>query len=416
MSFEMSEMAKMIQDMVHQWAERNLRPALAQLESGELLPFDLMRDMSKTLGIGDMARMALESKVKRMRERDAAGGVKTAEKGGGMKDLMGDAGDPMIMMVLTKELSRVSPGFTMGFGVSAGLAGGAILAKGTADQVEKFGIPLATVDKIGSWCLTEPGAGSDAFGSMRTTAKPDGDDYILNGQKTFITNGPFADIFVVYAKVDRGQKREDMHVNTFILEKGMPGFTQGKPFHKMGMKDSPTGELFFDNVRVPKANLLGGVEKTAEGRADTKESLGNERSGIPAMAWGIIEECYERSLKYTLERKQFGRSIGEFQAVQLDLADMYVKLKNVENIVYRLAWMQKKNVNDVAFITASKAYCSQVAGDVALKSIQLHGGYGYMQEYHVEKLARDAKLLELGAGTTHINYLTAARAELKRVE
>jgi alkylation response protein AidB-like acyl-CoA dehydrogenase len=413
MSFEVSEMAKMIQDMVRQWAEKNLRPVLPQLDSGELLPFDLMRDMSKSLGIGDMARMAVESKVKKMREREAKG--EKAEKGGGMKDLMGDAGDPMIMMVLTKELSRLSPGFMMGFGVSAGLAGGAILGKGTADQVEKYGLPLATVEKIGSWCLTEPGAGSDAFGSMRSVAKPDGDDYVLNGTKTFITNGPYADIFVVYAKVDRGQKREDMPVNTFILEKGMPGFTLGKPFHKMGMKDSPTGELFFDNVRIPKANLLGGVEKSAEGRADTKESLGSERSGIPAMAWGIIEECYERSLKYTLDRKQFGRSIGEFQAVQLDLADMYVKLKNVENIVFRLAWMQKKGINDVAFITASKAYCSQVAGDVALKSIQLHGGYGYMQEYHVEKLARDAKLLELGAGTTHINYLTAARTELARV-
>jgi alkylation response protein AidB-like acyl-CoA dehydrogenase len=411
--FEINETARMIQDMVRQWAEKNLRPHVHKLEKGEMLPFDLMRDFANSLGIADMARMALESRVKKLREREAGGGTKEAG-GVAMKDMMGDAGDPMMMMVLTKELSRVSPGFTMGWGVSAGLAGGAIMAKGTADQIEKYGLPLATFEKIGSWCLTEPGAGSDAFGSMRTTAKPDGDDYILNGQKTFITNGPYADVFVVYAKIDRGQKREDMPVNTFILEKGMAGFTQGKPFEKFGMKDSPTGELFFDNVRIPKENLLGGREKDAEGRADTKESLGNERSGIPAMAWGIIEECYERSLKYASERKQFGRSIGDFQAVQLDLADMYMKLKNVENIVFRLAWMQKKGVRDVAFVNASKAWCSQQAVDVAMKSIQLHGGYGYMEEYHVGKLARDAKLLELGAGTTHINYLSAARAELAK--
>ncbi len=412
MSFELSEMAVMIQDMVRQWCERKLRPALPQLESGELLPYDLMRDLSASMGLGEMAKMSVESRVRKLREKEAGGAAAGAV---GMKDIMGDAGNPMMMAVVTKELSRCSPGFVTSWGVSAGLAGAAVLSKGTADQVEKYALALTSFEKIGAWCLTEPGAGSDAFGSMRTVAVPDGDDYILNGQKTFITNGPYADIFIVYAKVDRGQPREQMPVSTFILEKGMPGFTQGQPFHKMGMKDSPTGELFFDNVRVPRANLLGGVEK-GEGRQDTKESLGNERSGIPAMAWGIIEECYERSKTYALDRRQFGRSIGEFQAIQLDLADMYVKYRNVENIVYRLAWMQKKGIRDAAFITASKAYASQMAVDCAMKAIQIHGGYGYMEEYHIAKLARDAKLLELGAGTTHINYLTAARVELGLVK
>ncbi len=411
MSFQLSEPAKMIQDMVRQWCNANLRPALPRLERGEELPYDLMRDMAQKLGIGEMAKMALESRVKKLRAKEK--GESTESAGVGLKDLMGDAGDPMIMMVVTKELSRVSPGFTTSWGVSAGLAGGAIMAKGNADQVEKYAIPLASFEKIGAWCLTEPGAGSDAFGSMRTVATPDGDDYLLNGQKTFITNGPHADYFVVYAKIDRGQKREDMPVNTFVLEKGMPGFEQGKAFHKMGMKDSPTGEIFFDNVRLTKANLLGGVEKSSEGRADTKESLGNERSGIPAMAWGIIEEAYERSLKYASERKQFGRPIGDFQAIQLDIADLYMKLKNVENAVFRLAWMQKKGIRDVAYVNATKAYCSQMAVDASMKAIQIHGGYGYMEEYHVEKLARDSKLLELGAGTTHINYLSAARALLQ---
>ena len=408
--FELTEPQRMMQDMVRQWCDRELRPRLAQLESGELLPYDLMRDLVRQFGLAEVARASLEKRVRKLRE----GGAEA--NGGGLGDLLGDAdaggGDPMMFALLAKELCRCSPGFASSWGVSLALAGGAIIGKGTAEQIERYGIPVATLEKIGSWCLTEPGAGSDAFGSMQTTARPDGDDYVLTGQKTFITNGPYADVFVVYAKVDRGQPRAEMAVNTFILERGMPGFAQGKPFRKMGMRDSPTGELFFDGVRVPKANLLGGREKSAEGRADTKESLGNERSGLPAMAWGIIEECYERSLAYVKERQQFGRAIGEFQAVQLDLADMYVKLKNVENIAFRTAWMQKQGVRDVAFVNASKAYCSQVAVDVALKAIQLHGGNGYMEEFHIEKLARDAKLLELGAGTTHINYLTAARALL----
>jgi alkylation response protein AidB-like acyl-CoA dehydrogenase len=411
--FEPSEMAKMAGQMARQWVNANLFPALPKLEHGEMLPYDLMRDMAQKFGIRDLAKMALEKKVRKMRE----GGDKAGAKGAGLGALMADAGgtdgmDPMIGMMIAKELCRASPGFSMGWGVSVALAGGAIISKGTADQIEQYGIPLATVDKIGSWCLTEPGAGSDAFGSMRTTARPDGDDYILNGQKTFITNGPYADYYVVYAKVDRGQAREQMAVNAFILERGMKGFAQGKPMKKMGMRDSPTGELFFDDVRVPKAQLLGGVEKGGEGRADTKESLGTERSGLPAMAWGIIEECLDRSVKYVNERKQFGRAIGEFQAVQLDIADMYMKLKNVENVCYRLAWMQKNGINDVAFVNASKAYCSQACVDASLRAIQLHGGYGYMEEYHIEKLARDSKLLELGAGTTHINYLSAARAVL----
>jgi alkylation response protein AidB-like acyl-CoA dehydrogenase len=292
-----------------------------------------------------------------------------------------------------------------------GLAGGAILSKGTAEQLERWALPVLTMEKIGSWCLTEPGAGSDAFGSMKTTARADADGYVLNGSKTFITNGPGADVFVVYAKVDRGQPREEQPVATFVIERGMAGFSQGKPFKKMGMRDSPTCEIVFEDVRVPASHLLGGKEKR-EGRRDVKESLGNERSGVPAMAWGIIEKCYEAAKKYVMDRQQFGRPIGEFQAIQLKIADMYIKLKNVENIVYRLAWMQQNKVRDMAFINATKAYAAQTCVDVAMTAIQCHGGYGYMEEFHIEKLARDAKLLELGAGTTDINLLSAARQEL----
>jgi hypothetical protein len=250
---------------------------------------------------------------------------------------------------------------------------------------------------------------------MRTTARPEAGGYILKGSKTFITNGPGADVFLVYAKIDRGEPEPERGVATFIVERGMTGVTVGPPFKKMGMRDSPTSEVFFDDVRLGTEHLLGGKEKGKAGRSDTKESLGNERSGIPAMAWGIIERCYEQSLAYVRERTQFGRPIGAFQAVQLHIADMFLKLRTVESVVYRTAWMQQKGVRDMPFINASKAMCAQMAVDVALKAIQIHGGYGYMEELGLEKLARDSKLLELGAGTTDINLLAAAR-ELIGVE
>jgi alkylation response protein AidB-like acyl-CoA dehydrogenase len=173
------------------------------------------------------------------------------------------------------------------------------------------------------------------------------------------------------------------------------------------MRDSPTSEVFFESVRLSPEHLLGGGR--GSGRADTKESLGNERSGVPAMAWGIIERCYDASLAYVREREQFGRRIGEFQAVQLKIADMFLKLRTVENVVYRTAWMQQNGVRDIPFVNASKAMCAQMAVDAALTAVQIHGGYGYMEELGLEKLARDAKLLELGAGTTDINLLAAAR-------
>ncbi len=403
--FILDEQSRMIEKMVRQWCETRLMPRIPALEAGAETPFPLMQEMAKTFGLAAMAEAAVRKRITKLRAAEASDGV--VEDAGGVGASLG--GDPMMMAVFIKELSRVSPGFAMGWGVSMGLAGGAILAKGTADQVERWALPLVTVAKIGSWCLTEPGAGSDAFGSMTTTARPDGDGYRLTGSKTFITNGPGADLFVVYARIDRGEPKEQQGVGTFILDKGMAGFTVGPPFKKMGMRDSPTSEIFFDDVQLEAGRLLGGREKGKAGRADTKESLGSERSGIPAMAWGIIERCYDQSVRYVRERRQFGKPIGAFQAVQLKIADLYLKLKTVENVVFRLAWMQQQKVRDPAFVNASKAQCSQFAVDAALTAIQIHGGYGYMEEFHIEKLARDAKLLELGAGTTDINLMSAAR-------
>jgi hypothetical protein len=216
-------------------------------------------------------------------------------------------------------------------------------------------------------------------------------------------------VFLVYAKIDRGEPEEARGLAAFIVERGQAGVTVGPPFKKMGMRDSPTSEVFFDDVRLGPEHLLGGREKGRGGRTDTKDSLGNERSGVPSMAWGIIERCYDASVAYVRERRQFGRAIGEFQAVQLKIADLFLKLRTVENVVFRLAWMQQHGHRDQPFVNASKAMSAQLAVDAAMTAIQIHGGYGYMEELGIEKLARDAKLLELGAGTTDINLLAAAR-------
>jgi len=400
--FTLDEQTQMVGQVIRQWCQATLQPRIPALEAGTEMPFDLMKKMAKQFGFDAMLGGAVKKRIAKLKTGDAPPGSENETMSAG-------TGTPMMMAVVIKELSRVSPGFAMGFGVSMGLVGGAVVQKGTVEQIERWGLPLATFQQIGAWCLTEPGAGSDAFGQMRTTAKPDGEGYVLNGGKTFITNGPGADVFLVYARVDRGEPEAERGISTFIVERTMKGVSVGPPFKKMGMRDSPTSEVFFDDVRLGKEHLLGGREKGRGGRVDTKDSLGNERSGVPAMAWGIIERCYDASLAYVRERRQFGRAIGEFQAVQLKIADMFLKLRTVENIVFRLSWMQQNSVRDLPYINASKAMSAQLAVDAAMTAIQIHGGAGYMEELGIEKLARDAKLLELGAGTTDINLLAAAR-------
>ncbi|MEO8552706.1 MAG: acyl-CoA dehydrogenase family protein, partial [Kofleriaceae bacterium] len=232
--FELDEQTQMVATMVRQWCQTQLAPKIPVLETGAEQPFELMKKMAKQFGFDAMLGASVKKRIAKLREGTADDGDRQLAKG---------IGSPMMMHVVVKELSRVSPGFAMGFGVSMGLVGGAIVAKGTADQIERWGLPLATLQQIGSWCLTEPAAGSDAFGSMRTTATSEAGGYILKGSKTFITNGPGADVFLVYAKVGDG-------VSTFIVERDMPGVTVGPPFKKMGMRDSPTSEVFFDDVHL----------------------------------------------------------------------------------------------------------------------------------------------------------------------
>jgi alkylation response protein AidB-like acyl-CoA dehydrogenase len=299
--------------------------------------------------------------------------------------------------------------------VSSGLTTGTILSRGTLAQKERFVPELLTLEKIGAWAITEPGSGSDAFGAMKATCRREGNDYLLSGQKTFITNGPYADTIVFICKLDDGETApEKRKVLSFILDRGMPGLVQSKPLRKMGQHSSPTGELFLEDVRVPKDRLLGETEDVSY-RTGARDTFSSERSGTPAMALGIVEECLARSVDYAKTRVQFGRPIGEFQLIQQKLALMEVARMNIQNLVFRqieLAAHGKRM--SFAEASAGKLYSAQAAMAVALEAVQVFGGNGYMAEHRVEQLCRDAKVLQIYAGTDEIQTSQIARDLLSR--
>ena len=303
-----------------------------------------------------------------------------------------------MLAVLVSELAGVSIGLLSTASVSIGLGAATIMSRGTLAE-ERWLPDLMTLKKIAAWAITEPDSGSDAFGGMKTTVRRSGDGdgaYILNGQKTFITNGPYADVLVVYAKLDDGDPsvdRRNRPVLIFVLDSGMPGLTQGKPFKKMGMMSSPTGELFFDNVRLTPDRLLGENEQPAggDGRDSARANFAAERIGIAMMALGIINECHRLCVDYAKTRTLWGRNIGQFQLIQLKLAKMEIARMNVQNMVFQTIERQQAGKPlTLAEASAMKPYSSEAATDVAMEAVQLFGGNGYMAEYRVEQLARDA--------------------------
>jgi alkylation response protein AidB-like acyl-CoA dehydrogenase len=314
--------------------------------------------------------------------------------------------------ILISEMCRYSPGMITAFGVSVGLTSGAIMSRGTIEQKEEFVPPLLTMEKIGAWAITEPGSGSDAFGAMKATARRDGDVYVLNGNKTFITNGPYADTIVFICKLDEGNDPADRKIVSFIVDGDTPGLTRTKPLRKMGIHGSPTGELFLEDVRVPRSRLIGETE-AAPSRKGAKDTFTAERTGVAAMALGIVEQCRSLSIDYAKSRVQFGRPIGEFQLIQLKLAKMEVARMNIQNLVFRQCEMAAlgKKMN-LAEASACKLYSAQAAMEVALEAVQLFGGNGYMSEFQVEQLCRDAKVLQIYAGTDEIQVSQIARSML----
>lgn len=412
--FELSENARMIEETLRKYLANEVAPKIDAMEDGEIMTFDVAKELFQTLGITEMVKAQVKKIIEKKRRleeagQEAEGARKEIRTGEG---LMGGGGDPMLGFILVKEISRLSPSMVLVLTGQLALAGNTILSKGTSDQIEKYGLPLFSFEKQGCWGLTEPEAGSDAF-ALKTTAVPDGDFYVLNGSKTFITNAPYADIFVVWAHIDReGSSRGDKRlIYPFVMEKGTPGLSVSKPMNKMGMKGSPTGEIFLDDVRVHKDQLLGKKEKT--GRQEAKESLSGEREGSPAMAWGIIERCLDDCIEYACTRKQFGKYLIEFQLIQEKISKMYMHLENVRNLAFKQAWAVKEGRSREEDFTIAKYYSSMAACEVASEAIQILGGYGYMREYHLERLYRDAKLIGIGGGTQEIQLLNCCKALVK---
>ncbi len=405
--FELDDTQRAFETAVRGWCERELAPAVPALESGERLPYELLRSLGTDLGVAELLTAMGEARLARLSAPAASKGMRSDADPTTPTQL---GGDPLLTSVLLKEISRVSPGVALVLISTLGCAM-TILERGTAALVERYALPLLRFEKIGAWALTEPGAGSDAFGGMQTRAVVEGDALVLSGQKTFISNAPHADLFAIYARVVRSEG--EPVVRPVLVERGTAGLETGPPLRKMGMHDAPTGEIFLHACRVPRANLLGSLGEPTQARGGPAlQTLNLERSVMPAMCLGIIERCVEESVSYAKERRQFGRAIAEFQGIAFKLARMELALENARNLVLKLAWAQREGKLDARLASLAKLYCAEQAVAVSLAAIQVHGGAGYMAELPLEKLMRDAKMFEIGGGTNEIQLQTIARSIL----
>ncbi len=414
--FEWSEEQQAVRAAVRKFVEAEVAPRVDELEHGDVPPYEVIRSLYRTFGMDQLARDRFERTLAQRRAAEA-GETTAPATGGGERP--GDGGAAAMTLIPIVELCRYCPGIVTAMGVSIGLAAGTIMRRGTAEQMERWGRDLVTFDKIGAWAITEPNSGSDALGGMQATARATGDGWVLSGNKTFITNGPHADTIVFYAKLDDGSDTppRSRPVLTFVLDRGMPGLEQSAPFRKMGLHSSPTGELFLADVEVGPDRLLGTPAEAAggQGRQSAKENFVTERAGVAAMALGVIEQCLALSVQYAKDRTLWGKPIGEFQLVQLKLARMEVARLNVENLVFRHIEMEAAGRSlSLAEASAMKLYSAQAATEVAMEAVQLMGGNGYMADYRVEQLARDAKVFQIYAGTDEIQVTHIARDLLAR--
>ena len=412
--FEWTEEQEMVRGAVRQFIDKEIRPHVDEFEHGDTPPYTVLRKLFKEFGMDAMAR---DRFAKQMAfEKAVAEAVEKGETPPEKPKRDGDGGASSLTLIPVIELCKVCPGMVTAMGVSMGLTSAAINSKGTIAQKERWVPELLTMEKIGAWAITEPNSGSDAFGSMKSTARRDGEEYVLNGSKTFITNGPYADTIVFICKFDEGNDPAERKIFSFVLDKGTPGLEQSKPLRKMGMHSSPTGELFLDDVRVGIDRLIGETEEVAKGGRDgSKATFMQERSGVAAMALGVIEECLTISVQYAKDRVQFGQPIGDFQLIQDKLARMEVARLNVENLVFRTIEMSAAGRSmTLAEASAMKLYSARAATEVALEAVQILGGNGYMSEFRVEQLARDAKVLQIYAGTDEIQITHIAKDLLRR--
>jgi alkylation response protein AidB-like acyl-CoA dehydrogenase len=403
----------MIQGMLRDFVEKEIVPIIDDLEYNGLPPYEVLRKLFSTFGMDELAAANFDKQI--AKEEAIANGEAVEDK---KKEKQSDgtvspeALDAAAMgLIPIIEISRHCQGLITAMGVSVGLTGGAIMSKGSLAQKKRFAKDLLTLKKVGAWAITEPNSGSDAFGGMKATARRDGEGgYILNGNKTFITNGPFADIIVFICRLDEeGVAPQDRKIVSFILDSGTPGLEQSAPFKKLGIGSSPTGELFLSDVKVGADRLMGESED-GYGRSGAKGTFSAERSGVAAMALGLVERSLELSLEYAKTRVQFGQPIGSYQLIQLKLAKMEVARLNLENLVFRFIETRAAGKDfSLAEASAMKLYAAQAAMEVTTEAVQIFGGAGYMRATRVEQLMRDAKILQIYAGTDEMQIVAIAK-------
>jgi acyl-CoA dehydrogenase len=388
---------------LRKFVDTQVRPQRESLDAGTP-PYELLRGMYKAFGLGEAAAERFDKTAARLPFDDGQDPETRAALG-----LL-----PLI------ELSRCSPGMVTALGVSVGLTAHAILAQGTEEQRARWARDLLTLDRVGAWAITESTSGSDAFGGMRTLARPHKDGWVLSGSKTFITNGPYADTLIVISRIDDGGPVDGRPVGSFVLDGDQPGLRRSLPLRKMGMHASPTGELFLDDVVVGDDRLLGrvaparAVKGTGSSRGRAKATFARERATVTAIALGIIERCLELCTAYARDRVQFGKPIGTFQLIQQKLAFMEVARLNVEGLVFRyLSAAAQGRSLDLSEASAAKLYAAGAAVQTAMDAVQVFGGNGYMSEFEVEQFARDAKVLQIYGGTDEIQITHIARGLLK---
>ncbi len=384
MDFTLDKKHEMARALFREFAEKEVKPLAQETDENEQFP---------------------EETVKKMQKNGFMGIPIPKEYGG-------QGCDVLTYVMCVEELSKVCG--TTGVIVSAhtSLCCDPILTYGTEEQKQKYLVPLAKGEKLGAFALTEPGAGTDAQGAQ-TKAVEDGDSWVLNGSKCFITNGKYADIYIIFAVTDvieDAKGRKNKRFSAFIVEKGTPGFSFGTKEKKMGIRGSATYELIFEDCRIPKENLLG---TRGKGFGIAMHTLDGGRIGIAAQALGIGEGAIDCTVNFVKERKQFGRTISAFQNTQFQLADMATRMQAAQMMVYRAA--QAKQTQKVYSVEAAQAklFAAEAAMAVTTKAVQLHGGYGYTREYDVERMMRDAKITEIYEGTSEVQRMVISGALLK---
>lgn len=321
----------------------------------------------------------------------------------------GQGGDSLAYAMMVEEFARVSPVLSIYANTSNSLGAGPLLYCGTEEQKRNYVIPVAKGEKILVFALTEPGAGSDAGGTL-TSAVQAGDEFILNGRKTFISGAPFADYAVVYAKTDPSQKGSK-GISMFLVDMKLPGVSCGKPEHKMGIVGYPTSDIILEDVHVHKRDLLGPLHK---GFSTAMKTLDGGRLGMAAQAVGIAQGCLDASVKYAKERKQFGKPIAKFQAISFMLADMATEIEAARQLVYSTAVRKDAGDPESAKLCAmSKLYAAEMCNRAAYKAVQIHGGYGYIKEYKVERFYRDARITSIYEGTSQVQQMVISGSLLK---